>query len=147
MCSSDLNLSQSNSADADAAPIIEAWLEENGVDIGTTEPAEPQAPAPAPAPEPAPAPAAAAPAAPPVAEDSGWDPGEKYKNMFAEKLAAELDADVDDIQDNIYDEDMKTPSGVPYYFYYDSETASTNYMGVIGGKPTAIVYKIGRAHV
>mgnify|MGYP003333086818 CR=1 FL=1 len=60
--------------------------------------------------------------------------------MFAEKLAAELDADVDDIQDNIYDEDMKTPSGVPYYFYYDSETASTNYMGVIGGKPTAIVY-------
>ena len=75
-----------------------------------------------------------------MAEDSSWDPGEKYKNMFAEKLAAELEADVDDIQDNIYDEDMKTPSGVPYYFYYDSETASTNYMGVIGGKPTAIVY-------
>ena len=139
------NLSQSNSADADAAPIIEAWLEENGVDIGTTEPDEPQAPEPAPVSEPAPepAPAAAAPtasSAPPVAEDSSWDPGEKYKNMFAEKLAAELDADVDDIQDNIYDEDMKTPSGVPYYFYYDSETASTNYMGVIGGKPTAIVY-------
>jgi hypothetical protein len=61
------NLSRSNGADADAAPVIEAWLEENGVDVDLDAQAQEPAPEPAPAAEPSPEPAAA-PVAQPAAQ-------------------------------------------------------------------------------
>jgi hypothetical protein len=67
---------------------------------------------------------------------------EKVIELFAQIVADDTGYSVKKVNYEIYDEGLRTPSGIPVYFY--SFDGDVRYIGVLpGGKPTAIVNQDG----
>ena len=76
-----------------------------------------------------------------VAEDTTPD-DEKAIELFAQIVADDTGYDVERINYYTYDEGLRTPSGIPVYYY--SFDGDVRYVGALpGGKPTAIVNQDG----
>jgi len=67
---------------------------------------------------------------------------EKVIELFAQIVADDTGYSVKKVNYEIYDEGLRTPSGIPVYFY--SFDGDVRYIGALpGGKPTAIVNQDG----
>lgn len=76
-----------------------------------------------------------------VAEDTTPD-DEKAIELFAQIVADDTGYDVERVNYYTYDEGLRTPSGIPVYYY--SFDGDVRYVGALpGGKPTAIVNQDG----
>ena len=76
-----------------------------------------------------------------VAEDTTPD-DEKAIEIFAQIVADDTGYDVERVNYYTYDEGLRTPSGIPVYYY--SFDGDVRYVGALpGGKPTAIVNQDG----
>ena len=76
-----------------------------------------------------------------VAENTTPD-DEKVIELFAQIVADDTGYSVKKVNYEIYDEGLRTPSGIPVYFY--SFDGDVRYIGALpGGKPTAIVNQDG----
>ncbi len=76
-----------------------------------------------------------------VAENTTPD-DEKVLELFAQIVADDTGYSVKKVNYEIYDEGLRTPSGIPVYFY--SFDGDVRYIGALpGGKPTAIVNQDG----
>ncbi len=76
-----------------------------------------------------------------VAENTTTD-HEQVLELFAQIVADDTGYSVKKVNYEIYDEGLRTPSGIPVYFY--SFDGDVRYIGVLpGGKPTAVVNQDG----